>query len=84
MTTYGMGENTRKWYNWQGLNFQNIQITQQQNQTKPKTKQNKKTPKNNDKQKTNSTEKWLEDLNSMYPKKTYGWPIGTWKNAKSN
>ena len=24
-TTYGLGENTCKWYNGQGLNFQNIQ-----------------------------------------------------------
>ena len=32
-TTYGMGENTCKWCDWQGLNFQNIQTahtTQQQ------------------------------------------------------
>ena len=25
-TTYGLGENICKWCNWQGLNFQNIQI----------------------------------------------------------
>ena len=25
-TTYRMGENIYKWWDWQGLNFQNIQI----------------------------------------------------------
>ena len=33
-TTYGMGENICKWYNWQGLNFQNIQTVHRTPQQK--------------------------------------------------
>ena len=36
-TTYALGENICKWCDWQGLNFQNIQIahtTQKQQQKK--------------------------------------------------
>ena len=61
-----MKENICKWYDWQGLNFQNIQracTTQQQKQkTQFKTEQ-----------------KTYIDIS---PNKKYRWPIGTWKDAQ--
>ena len=36
-TTYGMGENTCKWCDWQGLNFQNIQTAHPTQKQKQKT-----------------------------------------------
>ena len=54
-TAYGMGENICKWYDQQGIDFQNVQtahITQQQ--------QNKQF----------NEKKWAEDLNRYFSKKT--------------
>ena len=35
-TSYGLGENICKWFNWQGLNFQNIQTAHTTQQEKNK------------------------------------------------
>ena len=65
--TYGMGENICKWCNWQGLNLQNIQTTHTTQQQKNQTTQSK------------NEQKTLIDIS---PKKTYRWPVDTWKGAQ--
>ena len=42
-TTYRMGENICKWWNWQGLNFQNIQVSHTTQQEKNPLKKEQKT-----------------------------------------
>ena len=67
-TTCGMGENTCKWCDWQGINFQNIQTahtTQYQ------------------KQRNQPNQKWSKDPEvDISPKKIYRWPIDAWKDAQ--
>ena len=36
----------------------------------------------NSKKTNNPTEKYSEHLTDLSPKKTQGWPTGTWKNAQ--
>ena len=62
-----MRENIFKWCNWQGLNFQNIQIAD--------TVQYHKTKQHNPKNGQNT-------LIDVFPKKIYRWPTGAWKDAQ--
>ena len=67
MKIHRMGENLCKWCNQYGLNLQNTQITHITEQQKNQTTQLK----NGQKTKTD-----------ISPKKTYGWPTGTWQNVQ--
>ena len=68
-TTFRMGENTCKWNNWKGINFQNIQTAYAAQYTK---KENKNPI---------QSKKWI-DLNRHFSKETYKWLTNTWKDTQ--
>ena len=61
-----MGENIYKWWDWQGVSLQNLQTAHGAQYEKNKQPNQKN---------------WQKTKLDISPKKTYGWPRGTQKDA---
>ena len=70
-----MEENSFKWCNWQELNLQTMQTT---HTTQTHTFTHKQT------NQKNPSKKWVKTWIDISPKKTYRWPVGTWKKCSAS